>query len=158
MSRGLGFRQRQVLAALRQLELEHGEGSYSVRFVLQTIAAIETKDAEKTKQTFQRNANLKPSAEVTHQATKITTNSFQPKGWRNVQKKQVGEQAYPSRLFALLVDRGLLWESVDRGTGTVVGLTAAGRAAAAMRRHMPIAERTVIRPGHHSPQGGRKRT
>lgn len=147
MSRGLGTRQRLILAALSRLEQMHGEGRFYVWSVLGAAADLglraeqQSKDAERDAASSAYRAELSKRAAAGDEAavsalglerkldvlaTAIKRNPRRsdrqrrpPEAW--------AEDINPSRIFALLERRGLIVRNPALGPGATVGLTAAGR-------------------------------
>jgi hypothetical protein len=138
MSRGLGKHQLLILTALRSLESQHGEGRFYVSAVLKEAYTLSEElqglKADRDRQRAEFRQRLKQEADDGDERASMmlilaaSIESFRSRRGRKQEWTNRGfvENMNPSRVFSLLVRRGL----VKRKWG-VVGLTAAGRAAVA---------------------------
>lgn len=164
MSRGLGRRQRQVLAALMQLEAKHGEGGFYVYAVLRAMAdqgpqantdmqqsAVRTRDQEHETAVRRRAAegDLAAAEEVKRlgQISRVADLLLGGRSGRNPTYSEVCPNL--SRVFALLARRGLVTRFGPQGLGGTLQLTQAGhkeasRPTADKRAHHRSAEAPIV--------------
>lgn len=145
MSRGLGRRQRAVLAALRQLEGKHGPGWRSPADVVALIApdpvAIAPEPSGEERMIRSQLAGCRELVALGHReyeaglmlaearlaqiaAARPKVRPRAPNQIRSVPRG--GESSNPSRTFALLARRGLVERQARCGPGSAVRLVEGG--------------------------------